>query len=41
MVQLWVNLPSQGQDDPGGYQGITDAQIPAVALPDGRGHACG
>ena len=33
MVQLWVNLPAKDKLAPAGYQGIVDAQIPAVALP--------
>ena len=37
MVQLWVNLPKQDKMTAPGYQGILDAQIPAVALPDGGG----
>ena len=37
MVQLWVNLPKQHKLAPAGYQGILDAQIPAVALPDDAG----
>ena len=37
MVQLWVNLPAKDKMTPAHYQGITDAQIPAVALPDGAG----
>lgn len=37
MVQLWVNLPARDKMTPAHYQGITDAQIPAVALPDGTG----
>lgn len=37
MVQLWVNLPARDKMTPGAYQAITDAQIPAVALPDGVG----
>ena len=37
MVQLWVNLPKKDKMAAPGYQGITDAQIPAVALPDGAG----
>jgi len=37
MVQLWVNLPARDKLAPAGYQGILDAQIPAVALPDGAG----
>ena len=37
MVQLWVNLPKKDKMAAAGYQGITDAQIPAVALPDDAG----
>ncbi len=37
MVQLWVNLPAKDKMVEPGYQGILDAQIPAVALPDGAG----
>ncbi len=37
MVQLWVNLPARDKNVQPGYQSITDAQIPAVALPDGAG----
>ncbi|MDO5288879.1 MAG: pirin family protein [Pseudomonadota bacterium] len=37
MVQLWVNLPAKDKMTPAHYQGITDAQIPAVALPDDAG----
>ena len=37
MVQLWVNLPARDKMTPGGYQAITDAQIPARALPDAAG----
>jgi len=37
MVQLWVNLPARDKLAPPGYQGITDASIPAVELPDGAG----
>ena len=37
MVQLWVNLPAKDKMTPAHYQGITDAQIPAAALPDGAG----
>ncbi len=37
MVQLWVNLPRKDKMTAPGYQGIVDAQIPAVALPDGAG----
>ena len=38
MVQLWVNLPAKDKMTAPGYQAITDAQIPAVALPDDAGH---
>ena len=37
MVQLWVNLPAKDKLAPPGYQGILDAQIPAIALPSGAG----
>ena len=37
MVQLWVNLPRKDKLAPAGYQGITDAQIPRVALGDDAG----
>ena len=37
MVQLWVNLPARDKMAPGGYQAITDAQIPERALPDDSG----
>ncbi len=37
MVQLWVNLPARDKMTPGGYQAITDAQIPAQALPNDAG----
>jgi redox-sensitive bicupin YhaK (pirin superfamily) len=37
MVQLWVNLPAKDKMAPPGYQGILDAQIPAVRLPENRG----
>lgn len=37
MVQLWVNLPAQQKMSPPHYQGIVDAQIPKVPLPDGAG----
>ncbi len=37
MAQLWVNLPAKDKMTTPGYQAITDAQIPAVALPDGAG----
>ena len=35
MMQLWVNLPARHKSAPAGYQAITSAQIPAVALPGG------
>ncbi|SFC60158.1 hypothetical protein SAMN05216344_12432 [Polaromonas sp. OV174] len=37
MVQLWVNLPAKDKMTAPHYQGIVDAQIPAVALPDAAG----
>lgn len=37
MVQLWVNLPARDKLAAPRYQGIVDAQIPAVALPGGAG----
>lgn len=37
MVQLWVNLPARDKMTPAHYQGITDAQIPSVALPGDAG----
>lgn len=37
MAQLWVNLPAKDKMTAPGYQAITDAQIPAVSLPDGAG----
>ena len=37
MVQLWVNLPAKDKMAKPGYQGITSAQIPGVALPDDAG----
>ncbi len=37
MVQLWVNLPAKFKMTKPGYQGLLDAQIPSVALPDGAG----
>ena len=39
MVQLWVNLPAKDKMAPAGYQGITAAGMPTVALPDGAGTA--
>ena len=37
MVQLWVNLPAKDKLAPPGYQGIVDAQIPALPLPGDAG----
>jgi hypothetical protein len=37
MVQLWVNLPAKDKSAAPGYQTLLDAEIPAVALPDGAG----
>ena len=37
MIQLWVNLPTKDKMAPPGYQGITDAQIPQVALAQNAG----
>ena len=37
MVQLWVNLPADKKMSPPGYQGITNADIPAVSLPNDAG----
>lgn len=37
VIQLWVNLPARHKMAPPGYQSITNAQIPRVALPDGAG----
>jgi len=37
MAQLWVNLPAKDKLAAPGYQAITDAQIPAVPLPDEAG----
>ena len=37
MVQLWVNLPAKDKSAEPGYQGIANADIPAVDLPDGAG----
>ena len=37
MVQLWVNLPAKDKMADPGYQNITDADIPVVALPDDAG----
>lgn len=37
MIQLWVNLPAKDKMTSPGYQNITDAQIPRVALPEDAG----
>jgi len=37
MVQLWVNLPARDKMSTPKYQGITNAQMPKVELPDGAG----
>ena len=37
VIQLWVNLPARDKMAPPGYQAITRAQIPTVALADGVG----
>jgi len=37
MIQLWVNLPSVHKMTTPGYQGISSAQIPEVALADHAG----
>lgn len=39
MIQLWVNLPAKDKMAPGGYQGILDADIPVVDLPNSAGNA--
>lgn len=39
MVQLWINLPAKDKLVRPGYQGILNAEIPSVALPDGAGTA--
>jgi redox-sensitive bicupin YhaK (pirin superfamily) len=36
MVQLWVNLPKKDKMTRPGYQGITDADIPAMEIAGGR-----
>ncbi len=38
-IQLWVNLPARHKMAPPGYQGITNEQIPQVALPGAAGTA--
>lgn len=35
MVQLWVNLPKKDKMTRAGYQGLTNADIPVVTLPNG------
>ncbi|MCK8787588.1 pirin family protein [Roseomonas sp. NAR14] len=37
MAQLWVNLPARDKSARPGYQGLADAAIPVVTLPDGAG----
>jgi redox-sensitive bicupin YhaK (pirin superfamily) len=37
MVQLWVNLPARDKLAEPGYQGILNADIPTVELPDAAG----
>ena len=37
MIQLWVNLPARDKMAPGAYQGILNADIPVVDLPDNSG----
>ena len=37
VVQLWVNLPAKDKMTQPGYQGLTSAQIPEIALPDDAG----
>ena len=37
MIQLWVNLPASEKMSPPRYQGLLDADIPSVSLPDGKG----
>ncbi len=37
MVQLWVNLPAKDKLLPPHYQGLLNAQIPQVPLPEGAG----
>ena len=41
MVQLWVNLPARDKMAPPGYQGISAAQIPTLALKDIHGADAG
>lgn len=37
MAQLWVNLPARDKMAPAGYQGIANADIPAITLADDAG----
>ena len=37
MAQLWVNLPAKDKSADPGYQTLLNADIPAVALPNGAG----
>ncbi len=37
VVQLWVNLPARDKMVAPGYQGILDADIPVLPLPEGAG----
>lgn len=37
MIQLWVNLPAKDKMTTPRYQGILNAQIPVVTLPDNQG----
>lgn len=37
MIQLWVNLPAKEKMSPPRYQGILDAQIPRISLPNSAG----
>ncbi len=39
MIQLWVNLPKKDKMAPAGYQGIVNADIPRVELPNQAGTA--
>ncbi len=39
MIQLWINLPSANKMTAPGYQGITNADIPVVNLPNNSGKA--
>ncbi|MEZ5899616.1 MAG: pirin family protein [Hyphomicrobiaceae bacterium] len=37
VVQLWVNLPAKDKSVSPGYQSLSSAQIPTIALPDAAG----